>query len=173
MEMFDGPMLYLLIFIAKIIETSIGTFRLIVVANGKKLIGAVLHFIGVFIWVIVASTVLVNIQEDPIKILVYTIGCAVGSYVGNLIEEKLAIGSSNVTVITDAEKGNTLAALLRRKGYAITELEGKGQDLKKKILLVIIKRKTKTKLLEIINKFDKDAVIMSETINSIDGGYIK
>ena len=41
---------YLLIFISKIIENALATLRLIVVANGKKILGAVLQFCIALVW---------------------------------------------------------------------------------------------------------------------------
>ena len=53
-------MVYLYIFICKILENSIGTLRMIIVSNGKKIEGAILNFILSFIWIISISLVVLN-----------------------------------------------------------------------------------------------------------------
>ena len=48
---------YFLIFMAKVIENTLGTLRLIIVANGKKVFGAILQGIIAIIWAISAGIV--------------------------------------------------------------------------------------------------------------------
>ena len=48
-------MVYLSIFIFKIIEDALATLRLIVVSNGKKVFGAILQFIVTLIWIILTG----------------------------------------------------------------------------------------------------------------------
>ena len=55
---------YFIIFISKIIENTLSTLRLIVVAKGKKIFGAILQFIIAFVWVITTGIVVVNIKDD-------------------------------------------------------------------------------------------------------------
>ena len=56
-------MTYLIIFLLKIVENTIATLRLIIVANGKKLLGAVLNFIMSIVWVISTSLVVQNFKN--------------------------------------------------------------------------------------------------------------
>ena len=85
-------LIYCAIFISKVIENALGTLRLIVVANGKKGLGALLQFIIALVWIFSTGAVLANINQDPFKIIVFALGSYVGSYVGGYIEEKMALG---------------------------------------------------------------------------------
>jgi len=165
--------LYFFILMAKTIETTLGTFRLIVVADGKKVLGAFLLFLASIIWVIAASTVVIGIMDDPIKVVVYALGNGIGSYLGNVLEEKIALGKNSITAICDVEKGTKLAAILREKGFGVTEVVGTGKEIPRKILYIMAKRKSKNKVISIVKKFDDSAVVMAEAVTSIDGGYIK
>ena len=78
-------LIYILIFIFKIIENTLSTLRIIVVANGKKLLGAILQGIVSIVWVISTSLVVINIQKDPLKIISFTLGALIGSYIGSII----------------------------------------------------------------------------------------
>ena len=72
-----------------IIEEALKTLRIIVIANGKKILGAILQFFVALIWIIVTGNVIMNIKNDPIKIFFYALGSLIGSYIGSFIEEKI------------------------------------------------------------------------------------
>ena len=76
-------LIYIFIFISKIIENALATLRFIVVANGKKLLGAFLNGIIALIWIFVTGIVIINVKEDPIKIIMFCLGSIVGSYLGS------------------------------------------------------------------------------------------
>ena len=89
----------LLIFTFKVIENTLSTLRIIVISNGKKLLGAILQGTVSIVWVISTSLVVINIQKDPLKIISFTLGALIGSYIGSIIEEKLALGTNMITTI--------------------------------------------------------------------------
>ena len=76
---------YSAIFIAKVIENALSTLRLIVVAKGKKVLGAILQFIIAFVWVITTGIVVTNVKDDPLKIVFFALGSLIGSYIGSVI----------------------------------------------------------------------------------------
>ena len=86
--------LYLIIFLAKTIELALGTLRLIVVANGKKKLGAILQGVIAVGWIYITGIVVTNINKDPLKVIAFALGSLFGSYIGSLIEEKMAMGSN-------------------------------------------------------------------------------
>lgn len=161
--------LYIFIFISKIIENAVGTLRLIVVANGKKILGAILQLVISVVWVLSTGAVVVNVNKDPFKILFFCLGSLVGSYLGSIIEEKLALGSNMITCITD--KDNNITDYIRNRGYAVTSVEGKGKDADKNILFIMIKRKELYEIVRMLKKRDKNSMIISEAATTINGGY--
>ena len=92
-------LIYFLIFISKIIENALSTLRLIVVANGKKKIGAILQGIIGLVWILVTGIVIVDVNKAPIKIIIFCIGSIVGSYLGSVLEEKIAMGTNMVICV--------------------------------------------------------------------------
>ena len=161
--------LYIFIFISKIIENAVGTLRLIVVSNGKKILGAVLQLVISLVWVLSTGAVVVNVNKDPLKILFFCLGSLVGSYLGSIIEEKLALGFNMLTCITD--KNNDMTDYIRNKGYAVTSVEGKGKDDDKNILFIMIRRKEVYKIAKMLERKDKNTMIISEAATTINGGY--
>ena len=83
----------LFVFILKIMENALSTLRLILVSNGKKKIGAFLNGIISFIWIFSTSIVIININNDISKIFFFIMGAAIGSYLGSILEEKIALGN--------------------------------------------------------------------------------
>lgn len=162
--------LYIFIFVSKIIENAIGTLRVIVVAGGKKILGAVLQLIISLIWVLSTGAVVTNINKDPIKILFFCFGSLVGSYLGSLIEEKIALGSNMVTCITNPDTHVT--DYIRNFGYAVTSVKASGKDSKKEVLFIMIPRKEVSKIVRILKRKDNDSMIITESAKTIHGGYL-
>lgn len=158
---------YLLIFISKIIENSLATLRLIVVANGKKILGSILQFCIALVWILITGMVVINITKDPLKIIFFALGSFVGSYVGSLIEEKLAMGDNLITCITN-DNEDILYNTFNRKGYNTLKIKGEQNNQKKYILLVTVPRKKKQHVLNIIHEYDKDAFSIAETVKVSD-----
>ena len=163
--------LYFLIFISKVIENALGTLRLIIVANGKKGIGAALQFVIALVWIISTGIVVVDISKDPIKIIIFAFGSYVGSYVGSYIEEKMALGSNMLMSIVDKNKGQLIAHKLRKNKYAVTVLNGKGKDMDRNVLLIMVARKNRHEAVNIIKSIDCDSMIIAEDIAPVYGGY--
>ena len=93
-------MTYLIIFISKLIENTFSTLRIILIANNKKLLGAIFTFLISIIWIISVSFIVFDFK-DYLKILIFGSGSAIGSYLGNILEEKLALGCIIVSFKTD------------------------------------------------------------------------
>ena len=144
-------MVYLFIFICKILENSIATLRLIIVSNGKKLEGAILNFILSFIWII--STSLVVLNNNIYKVLIFAIGSLIGSYVGSILEEKIALGNNMLFVVS-------------KKYKKINNLENT-YLINKDILMIMVKRKERKKIIDKILNIDNKAIIISESAKQL------
>lgn len=163
--------IYLLIFVTKIIENALGTLRVIVVSNGKKWMGAILNGIISIIWVIATGMVIINITKDPLKILFFCLGSVVGSYLGSLMEEKMAMGKNMLISIVDYDLGEVISKELRKEKYAVTCMIGNGKDSLKSILLVMTPRKKTQECVSLISCLDINAMIISECANTLKGGF--
>ena len=155
-------MTYLLIFIMKVIENALATLRVIIVSNGKKLIGAILSLLMSIIWVISTSLVVQNFT-NLFSIVAFSLGCFVGSYLGSLMEGKLAIGSNMLITIIKHNLGNIIQNELKNNNYKSYLLNGNSED----ILLVLVKRKQRSKVLDIIYGLDDKAEIISEVAHKL------
>ena len=149
-------MLYIIIFILKILENALGTLRLIIVSNGKKVEGAVLNFLLSVVWVI--STSMVVIDNNIYKILVFAFGSLIGSYVGSVLEEKIALGNNMLFIIS--KKYELIKSKLNNSKincYLIS----------KDIVIVMTSRKKRKEVIDLILNIDNQSEIISETAKQL------
>ena len=170
----SGPILYIMIFLAKTVEVSIATIRLVYINKGERVKGAVLGFFEVMIWILVVSSVLNNITEDPFKIIAYAAGFSLGNYLGVSIESKIAVGLASIYVVVNEDIGSTLAGTLRDEGFGVTIMDGKGKDDSLKSLLFIqLKRRRIPSAIKLIRETAPDSYISVNDVKSTVGGFIK
>ena len=164
--------LYIIIFLSKVLENSLATLRLIVVANGKKNLGAILQFLITLVWVLVTGTVVKDIGKDPLTIFFFAFGAYIGSYTGSFIEQKMAMGTNLVIAVINPNKLDSIIDTMSNYGFSATTMDGHGIYGKKKILFIMIPRKKRKYVVHIIKNIDKKAMILSETTKNLYGGYL-
>lgn len=161
-----------LIFFAKVIEVSIGTLRIILISKGYRRIGVSLALGEIILWVFIASTVINGIQESPMKGIVYSIGFAVGVYVGSKLEEKIAFGKVLIQTITTVKMGNDIANYLRQEGYGVTIIDGRGKDEIRSVLMIYSNRRGSDSVIEKIHKINPKAMVIINDVSTLTGGFI-
>ena len=165
-------LIYVVIFLSKVLENALATLRLIVVSNGKKMTGAFLQFVISLVWVVVTGSVLVDITKDPLKVVFFALGSMVGSYLGSYFEEKMAMGSNTLTAIVDSDLSKFVTDKIREMGFAVTISNGEGKDKTRNILYIVVSRKKQKKIIHMISNIDSSAMIISSHTSSIHGGFV-
>lgn len=158
-------LIYIAIFVFKIIEDALATLRLIVVSNGKKKLGAILQFVVTLIWIILTGTVLMGLQKDIFKAIAFAFGALFGSYLGSVLEEKMALGTNVFMVEVNNDKANNLIKVLKNENFRISKIKS-GND-GKIILMITGARKQTNKVVSIIQKVDDKAIILSEKVKIV------
>ncbi len=161
----------LLIFFSKIIEVSIGTTRIILINKGYRKQGVILSFIEIILWTFIASRVITNINEEPFKGIVYSLGFAAGVYAGSRLENFLGFGRVLIQAITTVEMGGIITDSLRTEGYGVTTINAHGKDNDKLVLMVYTNRKGKEKVINRIIGIDEKAMLVSNDVTTLQGGY--
>lgn len=156
-------LIYIAIFFSKILENALSTLRLIVVSNGKKKLGALLQGIIALIWIFVTGVVIININKDIFKIIFFCLGSLVGSYLGSIIEEKIALGNNLLMCITNPKYEVNIKNILNN--YQITTICEKDNNYI--ILLIFLKRKEIQKVSRIIKEIDKYSILIIEKAKNI------
>jgi uncharacterized protein YebE (UPF0316 family) len=164
-------MMYLIIFLAKIVEVSLGTLRMVLITKGERLVGSIIGFVEVTMWIIIVGKVLTDISSDPLRVLAYAGGFSAGNYLGSWIEEKLGIGTAEVQTIVLKEDGKKLANFVRDAGFAVTVVEGEGKSYTRNILFMYVRRKRVKELIDVIQRHQDNAVITVSEAKPIYGGF--
>ena len=156
----------LVVFLARIIDVSIGTLRTLFIVRGKTKIAFVLGFIEINMWLLVLSTVLEKVMAYPVIALFYAFGFSTGNVVGILIERKIAIGHLILRVITPVH-GEIMATQIRESGFPVTTVEGEGAKGKVTVLYIACERKHVKKIIPIVHEIDPDAFYITEQAGSV------
>ena len=157
-----------LIFLARIIDVTIGTLRIVFISRGDKIISPLLGFFEVLIWTIAVSRIFEHLN-NYLYYIAFAGGFAVGNYVGLIIEEKLALG---VVIIRSIVKrnANKLISALREGGYGVTTVDAKGSKENVKVLYSIVKRQDIEKVVNLINLYNPKSFYTIEDVRQVSHG---
>lgn len=158
-----------LILILRIADMSLDTIRLLYVVRGRKLLTGLLGFFQALIFIVAISNVLSG-KAGLLGILAYALGLACGNVVGMIIEEKLVVGFIRITAISSG-LGTAVAEKLRRAGYAVTELAGRGKNGMVTVLSVSVRRREFDDAETVILETDPEAFITAEDVRAVRRGF--
>jgi len=111
------------IFLCRIIDVPLGTFRTISVVQGQVQLAVALGFFEVFIWVMAISGVVARIGQSPLLALFYAAGFAAGNAVGINIERRFARGLFAIRIISTA-RAKEIADALHSPNRVLATLPG-------------------------------------------------
>ncbi len=154
----------LLIFVARILDVTLGTLRVLFIMQGNQRLAPVLGFVESMIWLMAISQIMLNL-ENPASYVAFAGGYAFGTYVGIKIEERLAIGKVLVRVIIRFG-ASALLRFLKDHDFHYTNVPGEGRFGKVNILFFVIKRERLPFILKAINEFNPKAFYTVEAIKS-------
>jgi len=162
---FDYLILPFLIFLARIVDVSMDTIRLIFIARGFKKIAPIIGFFQVLVWIITITRIMANLDNWTCYIA-YSAGFATGNFTGMILEEKLALRVEMIRIITQRRADNLIAAL-KKDGFAVTTVNATGSFGDVSILYVVVSRKHIRQVLELIRQYNPRAFYTIEDIRFI------
>ena len=167
--MFESTVLTtgVLVFFARICDVSIGTIRTIVTVQGRTMIAFILAVFEIVIWILVASTVIGQVKDQPILVIFYALGYATGNVVGIKVEERLAFGLTILRVIC-RESADTIAQTLRNCGQPVTKFIGEGMKGPVFELYIACPRKDLKWIIDEIHRIDNQAFYVVEQARSMN-----
>lgn len=123
----DGSMwLPLVILVARMLDVSLGTVRIIAVTRGQLAVAVVLAFCEITIWVTALTTVFSNL-DNWLNVVGFAVGFAAGNALGIAIDRKLALGLQAESFISQRAV-SPVAERLRFGNYVVTALESNGRQ---------------------------------------------
>lgn len=160
----------LFIYVARVIDVSFATVRVLMIMRGQRLSAACLGFFEIIIYILALSRV-VNQLEQPLNLIVYAMGFASGTITGSYLEERLAVGFIMAEVIPKFN-GQELAEKLRQRHFGVTILHGEGRDGPRMVLHISLQRKKLPELYRMIEEHHpKTFMTIFDTKRSWGGFY--
>ena len=154
------------IFLARIVDVSLGTIRTVLVVKGNRFTSAIIAFFEVLIWFIVAREALNTDLDSWLIPVFYSAGYAAGTYIGGFISNNYLERLISVSIITKSRLGTKMIKEIRKSGFGVSVLELKNpeDEINKKMLIVQLNKSKLKKLTKIIRSIDPDAfVVINET----------
>ncbi len=161
-ELFAWVILPILIFIARVIDVTFGTMRIIFISKGEKILAPLFGFFEIMVWLFAIGQVMQNLTNLTYY-FAYAGGFATGNFVGMYIEEKLAMGTLVIRIITKKDASNLIEAI-KLKNYGITIIDGQGATGSVKIIFTVIKRKNVGDVVDMIKQFNPKAFFSIEEV---------
>jgi len=166
--------LLLIVFFSRVADVSLGTIRTIMTVRGNRTLAALIGFVEVLVWFLVAREAL-NSGDSSIYIAIsYAGGYAAGTYVGGVLAKWLFPSNCLVQVIT-SKRDPVLLKAIADEGYSMTVSDVYGRDhiSEKYMIFIHLKGKYVAKLQKIVIENDPQAFIsISEGRNSINGSIV-
>jgi uncharacterized protein YebE (UPF0316 family) len=158
----------LLIFIARIVDVSMGTVRVIFVSRGLKYLAPIIGFFEILIWLLAIGQIMKNLS-NPLCYIAYAGGFAMGNYVGICIAEKLSLGVVLIRVVTKID-ALPLVEHLKSKNYGVTSIDGHGTSGEVKVVFTIVHRREVPSVVDSIKKFNPNAFYAVEEVGFVEKG---
>ena len=165
----QAVLLALLIFGLRIVDMALDTLRILFMVRERRKLVWVCGFFQALVFVIALTTVLSNL-DSILNILAYAAGFATGNVIGMYIEERLALGHIQLTIISSS-RGAAIAEQLRASGFAVTELPARGRDGVVSLLTVNVIRRNVSTAETIALENDPEAFITAEEVRPMRRGF--
>ena len=153
------------IFLARLLDVTLGTFRTIVVFRGYPALAAAIGFVEILIWIVAVSQVLRDLDAWPLMIA-YAGGFSCGNYLGVWLESKVAIGKELIRIISHRSDG-LLMKRLRSAGHKVVSLGCEKDGLPAEVLLVTLDRRETADLLDTVRSIEPDVEYTISDIKSL------
>jgi uncharacterized protein YebE (UPF0316 family) len=167
-DYFNWIILPLLIFISRLADVTLATLRHIFISKGLKKIVPILGFFEVLIWLIAIRQVFNNLNNAACFIS-WAAGFSAGTYLGILIDERLALGMQVIRIITN-ENPESLIKAFKDAHQGVTIVDGQGAIGPVRLLFTVVKRTNKREIINLIHKHSPNAFYSIEDIRSSHQG---
>lgn len=156
------------IFLARILDVSLGTVKTAFIVREKRLLASIISFGEILIWFFVAREALNTEIKSVLIPLSYSLGYATGTYLGIFLSSKLIKGNLTVSVISNKINKDDIQ-LLKAQGFGISIIK---MENNKKYLLFEINKKRFDELKNALLSIDNKAFIIVNESKVLYNGFI-
>ncbi|MBC7815052.1 MAG: DUF2179 domain-containing protein [Burkholderiales bacterium] len=167
----DTILLAVVIFALRLLNSAVGTIRLVILNRNRKFLAAVLAFFESLIFAITVATVVADLTNILI-LVAYCGGFSIGQYVGLWIEGRFITSYMSVNIVPHNGLGHNIAVALRNQGFGVTETVGMGRDGEVTTLRSVAQNKNLPHLLKIVHAADAEAFVSIEEARTVSHGWL-
>ena len=167
-EIYTWLVLPALIFLARVVDVSMGTIRVIFVSRGLKYLAPVVGFFEILIWLLAIGQIMKNLSS-PLCYVAYAGGFAAGNYIGISIAEKLSLGVALIRVVTQKD-ASPLVERLKTENFGVTSIDGHGTAGQVKVVFTIVQRRQVADVIALIKQFHPNAFYSIEEVGFVERG---
>jgi uncharacterized protein YebE (UPF0316 family) len=161
----------LIIFIAQLLFVPTLTLRTIMMVKSMKEKAAALGMLEGVIYVVALGIVFSDLS-NYLNMAAYALGFGVGIYIGQLLEQKLAIGYVTIEV-NIMNRNEELTNDLREKGFSVSTAAVEGMNHARRFRLDCTARRDREgEFINIVSSYEPSAFIVSYEPRNFKGGYI-
>ncbi|HYG62686.1 MAG TPA: DUF2179 domain-containing protein [Thermoanaerobaculia bacterium] len=160
----------LLIFLARLCDVPLATLRIILLSRGLRRVAPLVGFFEALVWLLAIGQVMQHLDRWT-NYLAYAGGFAAGTWVGILVEGRLALGLLAVRIITQ-EDAPDLIERLRAKHFGVTDFAARGLSGNVRLIFTVIQRKDQGQVLEIIRAIHPKAFVSVSDVRSVSEGFL-
>ncbi|MEW6379564.1 MAG: DUF5698 domain-containing protein [bacterium] len=151
----------ILIFLARIVDVSLGTVRTISIVQGRVETAFLLGFVEVSVWLAVIASVMDRVKEKPILGVFYALGFSTGNAVGILLEDRVSFGHIVLRIISP-QRSREMAEQIRGLGHAVTTFQGEGASGPVTELYVMCRKSDLKRIVALVKCIEPDAFYTTE-----------
>ena len=159
----------LLIFGLRIVDVTMAIVRILMVMRGRKALAWLFGFVQALVFVVAIRQVMADLGNWP-NMIGYAAGFATGTVVGIWLEAKIAVGYGHIRIVS-ARLGAALADKLRKAGYAVTAVAGRGRDGAVDVLILSVPRRKVKAVSRMVEETDPEAFITVENVRPLSKGF--
>jgi uncharacterized protein YebE (UPF0316 family) len=153
------------------LNNAISTVRLIMLARNKQVLTFILSVFETLIFAYTIANVVTDLA-NILNLLAYSVGFAVGGWVGMWLETRLITSYMIVNVFTPL-LGHEIADALRQAGFGVTETLSEGRDGEVMMLRSVVQKRDMNKVIEIVRQVKEDAFIAVEEARAVERGWVR
>jgi uncharacterized protein YebE (UPF0316 family) len=160
----------LLILLARMVDVTLGTVRIIFVSRGLRTVAPLVGFVEILVWLLAITQVMQHLDR-PLNYVAYAAGFALGTWLGIAIEQRLALGLLSVRIITE-EDAEDLMHQLGEARFGVTNFAARGLRGHVRLLFTIIPRNQLDHLMDIVRESHPNAFVSVSDVREASEGYL-
>ncbi len=158
----------ILIFLARILDVSIGTLRIVFLNRNMKFLAPLCGFFEILVWLIALNQLMQDLSSW-VHYVSYAAGFSAGTYIGMYIESRLAMGLLSVMIITQKDAASLLQKL-KKEHFGLTQVGAQGVQGKVRLIYLIIRRKDLPRVADILSTHQPGAFSIVNDVRDVGGG---